>query len=355
MTPTASTIYITRGCSYWTQPHIQANRTEASEAAKFGTSVHEAIERDDRTDRQTEPYVRAAYDYSSTLSEGYRGRKEVAFALDMVTGKGRELASTGKHRDYSDVTSEEIAGTADVVLMEHNRVHIVDWKTGRATQRACESDQLRLLAFAAMSAYGFDSAKITYVFLDGEGGYTTDSDDLLAWESDEWRAGVIEALAHNQRPHPGRHCKWCPGLLACPGIVRALTELDRLTRPESEEHALEIYRRLNAIRAVTSVAQAGLAAWVKEHGSLSLPDGTRYGYSTSSKESIDLSVQGALEVVTECLGSDAIEYSTSKAALGRAAAKLDGPKAPRVREVLEKLRAIGAVERRETVTLGEHQ
>lgn len=351
---TASALGRARACGYWLRPEFQAIEAESSADSSDdssprarGVRTHSAIDARDRSN----PDAAAALDWIDERFEGFAVEHEVPFALDMKTGVGHKLELEG-HRRYDGLAESEIPGTADLVAFKDSRLEIVDWKTGSwtGTQRARENDQLHLLAFAAMSAYGATECTIHLVFLANGEVTRVDSHTVLAWEFEGWRDSLMGAI-QTEKPVPGPQCKYCQAKTACPGIGRAIAELDKLTAPiRDHDHAVEIYRRIQAVRSVLNDAHSGLASWIATHGSLSLPDGGIYGYRETTREEIVLNQQ-AIDLIRRELGDSALECYTSKAALGRASKELDGPSAPRVRRVLESLRALGCVTKKTTKEL----
>ena len=349
----ASKLGQARACGYWLRPEFSAIEdavdADPTSPRNRGKSIHKSIETGDDSDHD----AKAALAWlDERFSDGsFDVRHEVAYALDVIHEKARELDVEG-HRRYEGLAPSEIPGTADVVARSYDRLEIVDWKTGSWTgvQRARTNDQLHMLAFAAMLVFGCDEATVHLVYLSGGEVTRVDSHTILQWELEGWARELNDAI-QTDRPVPGAQCRYCIAKTACPGIGRALVELDKLTAPiRDHDHAVEIYRRIQAVRSVLNDAHGALAGWIAAHGSLSLQGGETYGYRETTREEIVLTREAA-ELIRKELGPKAFECYTSKAALGRASKELDGPSAPRVKRVLDALRSMGCVVKKATKEL----
>jgi hypothetical protein len=115
---------------------------------------------------------------------------------------------------------------------------------------------------------------------------------------------------------------------------------------ENDEQAKKARVALKLYDEVAKRLKDSLHEYVKSHGAVEIADGVFYGLVEQSREAIDLSVPGAADAVREVAGLEAIEMSTSKAAIERstmAAQEKRGEGAAKARALYDRLREMGAV------------
>lgn len=227
---------------------ILPRTSETSEYTEDGNAVHAFLMNVNRLRSRDEALVLVPKEHRGACAlidteklpvDAAKYAAEVAFALDVVSGKGRELHRKGD-RDYSMCTPTEIAGTADVVaLVGDDTVLVVDYKRGHSYRPHPEVNwQFKFLALAAARAYSTSERTITRALVQmvriGEDGYPyTIRGELdlfdLAEVSEEVRElhanGMRAAAADVELPLvTGSHCKGCPAMLRCnaaTALVRA--------------------------------------------------------------------------------------------------------------------------------------
>jgi hypothetical protein len=299
----------------------------------------------------------------------------MAFDVERLTAR---VLPGEYHRDYRQKRKTELAGTVDIMVIDGKRGLIRDTKTGqRAREKSArDSMQLRMLGLCSAKIYGLDEVQIELAHLDPDHWYiepkqsepfVLDAFDLAEIES-VLRGIYDEARAAEQVPRPGAHC-WehycdlrnggCPvqdrtlAAIAKAAEQTAITP-EMLALPVIEDAetakrarvALKMYdatvERFNVFR---EKLDAALKEYVRTNGAIDLGGDRFFGLLEQTKDTkIDLSVPGALDVVLEMVGKDALEYSTTKDALYRELHKQGGKGVLKRRDnVVERLREIGAV------------
>lgn len=305
---------------------------------------------------------------------------EVAFAYDVVTGKGRELGR-GLARDYSGIAETEIAGTADVVaLVGRDSVLVGDYKTGFGhVTAAARNWQLRMLALAAARAYGRHRAVVEIIRPREDRPAWRDRAELdgfdLAEIAEELRGLVDQvvraraAYATGQSPtlSLGEHCRYCHSIAFCPAQTGMLLQLasagsdmeDRFIRSLTPESAAVAHDRLTAVEKLVEKLREHLAWYAKENP-FPTSDGRIYGPVLDRKESLD----GAKlwHLLKERYGEEtawsAAKLSVTKTALlevaGKIAAKTKAKKTHINRELLAELASRGGVHAKTTEYVRAH-
>lgn len=167
-------------------------------------------------------------------------------------------------------------GTADIVWVQGDTLHVVDVKTGRRdkVEPATENPQINAYACGLALARGFDAYRAGLVFL-GDGGVSWDWSDevrdgaLWAWLERIKRAASIPAVA-KLGPHCGncyqrRHCpSW---LLPVDPVARELA-LVPLTRGDlaTPEDIAEVDRVAKVLEDVAERAKAWVRLQVETRG-----------------------------------------------------------------------------------------
>jgi PD-(D/E)XK nuclease superfamily protein len=363
-------------------------RTPASDAAERGTALHLYLQRALEVGPEAAlEEVPAAYreeceglEPLALLGPG-DWRAEVALAFDPRTGVARHLGANRPSRSYEDVLPGEVAGTVDALCVTEDAVLLADWKSGRAehVEPAARNAQLRFYALLAASYYGKATAHVQLVHLP-EGGRpfvdtaVLDALDLDAAEDELARtvAAVEEArAAYRERgvmPDAtlGDHCRHCPAWASCPArgaLIRSAvaapeTVAKELSTPLTPEMVALAYVKIRAVRAALGHYEAAINAYASQVP-VPLGGGLVLGLVESEREELDGAAVRRL--VAERFGQEAadeaVEWSASKKAL-KDALRAHAPRgqlAALERQVLEELRAAGAVTRRATSAVREHR
>lgn len=216
-------------------------------AAKVGTRFHALIAACidasewvplDPMDAAFEPSLRAALTWLDTeLSHPCDVYAEQAFevaplgAYEREEGvrepKWRELFTAKvlkgvSNRNYPGEYAR-IYGTADVVIVDKDSVHVIDWKTG--SKRPEYVDQLRTLGVAAAEVYGRNTVKVTAAYVNIDKATVKTVTDILDGLDIHTHAGAMasamRAIVGKPLPDPveGKHC-WNCHAVGCPAKLR---------------------------------------------------------------------------------------------------------------------------------------
>lgn len=293
---------------------------------------------------------------------------EVALAYNVVTGGGRRLA--GRERDYSDVTEDEIPGTADIVaLVDDDAVYIGDIKTGYGRVPAPRRNlQLLFLALAACRAWGGTRAIVEII---------RPRENARAWrERAEIGPFELAAVGHRLREmmlrvrearvqyelgnYEPRYaitegCKYCPAIDHCRPMTEQLIEI--ATGPEERleqvflgsmrENAPAAHAKLKGIEAFVKRLRGHLETYATEHP-FDIGDGYMYGLVETKRESLD--GRATWNVIERRYGADAAWAATKLTATKEAVSALA------TREAQENKRKVKAGEAAKglLVTVGTH-
>lgn len=332
-----------------------------SDAGERGTAVHEYIAAVLKAEEPPLPNDEKAAALCASLdacelSEAARPTLEAPFyteqALYLVPSSGDSGTLEGAyHRDYSGAPEGAAVGTADVVVVEEERVSVTDWKTGsREVPDPADNYQLRFLGLAAARAHGKGEALIRVVQIQADGdaiGSLTireaalEADDLADTEHELAAIAARVQAARDGQPsyHPSSACRHCPAIARCPAISGAAQAL--LEGPPEEltpARAAELWERVQAVEAAAKAARESLREYVYARP-VPTSGGRELKVSENRRERI--LPERALPVLRRYLPDDdvlapviKIDKSALYGAFGREAE----------RELLHELRQEGAVE-----------
>lgn len=267
---------------------------------------------------------------------------ELALAWDYVTGKARQIERV-THRDYGQLGPNEIGMTLDLVGWAGSELHVIDWKTGRSAQKKDARTAMQLAAYAvgAAALFGASSVVVTFAHVD-ESGVRPDIATLDALDLGAISERIREMfLKHDSTPKPGTHCdgEYCPIRTVCPDrVAMAATvapKFDPLAPIETEEQARAAFFALKSVESVAASVWEKVKAFAKRTP-IDLGNGSVYAQiECSGRESITVTPE-ARELLLE-LAPNALEYSASKAGIGRAVS------AKEARKIEAALREMGAL------------
>lgn len=358
--PTFSALERVSHCSKsWTLPR---HESVAGAAAHKGTLIHafaqritegaepkEALEwaalAEEQNDCDGLAELCAALLKSGRLPTG-DVRAEVAYAIDLQTGKAREL-HRGRGRDYSMVTDDEMAGTIDIVDPVN---HIVrDYKTGRTPVPPAKSNlQVAAAAYAYATVAKVDRVvgQIVYIRPDGS---VSDPDshvfEVMDLEAVLHRLRDIAfSIHHGGNLQMGAHCDFCPALASCPAqqsIIRLAMRRPEELVPESltsKAQAREAYETMKHLGRLMYKIRGALASYTASEPIAVDDKGTMYGRHLVQKRLLD-------PAVVEKLYPDSIEKSVTLTSLERHIGDLapKGQKAAMMREAVRKIEEANGV------------
>lgn len=280
---------------------------------------------------------------------------EVPVELDMLTGAGRVLPSSGQ-RDYSARIDTAIAGTIDHLLWSDGGVLTVrDWKTGRLRgfSREAARMQTRTLAVAAAAIHGAQMVAVEIAHITTSGvdierevlddiGVDTHMDALLDMAA-RLRAGP-------SAPTPGPWCTegMCPLLGDCPATKGALAavahEVPVFEIVNDNAETLRLMALLPRAEAALGAVKAKLKDRIKRNPPVDAA-GRRYGYVEHQRREVIVRTPMQLDAIARVLGQDAavvaveMKPKATIASIERAARKALGGKSRGIGALRDKVLA----------------
>lgn len=362
----ASKINLARECAAaFALPHTE----ERHEGQAEGDERHEDLEMS----------IKAAEipDVLADRWPGYTWRSEVAYAIDLATGDGRELG-VGIKRNYEafNISPFEIVGTADLVGRgPAGELVIGDRKSfDPNVPRAAVNAQLHTLAVAAARAYDVQTAEVAIWHearpLDVESLDAFDLDGFVvqlrqiasevAAAPAKLRAGVLE-------PVTGRHCRYCPAFHACPKqaelaqLVKtdAISTRVEMTMPFRDDvQAADAYDLAKRIRLLLKRIESALYARASERP-IPLSNGKMFGPDTvegNDKLNGDVAYDVVRELYGQQIADAAVERKASKKGIKDAVAFVagKGQVAAVERKVLAEIRARGGISNEMKIEIREY-
>jgi hypothetical protein len=179
---------------------------------------------------------------------------------------------------------------------------------------------VRFLALCVGRAFHVETVVASVVRLTDE-GVRVHQETFGAMELDAIAAEMARLVASipGSQPQPGSHCheKWCPAVAACPATTKATAIVapgepmpEQITRPE--QVAL-LRDRIAVIRAACDQREELWQTYVREHGSVPLPDGRVLCATTEERASIEVTPEA--EAILMRLAPGSIKPTTTKTAI----------------------------------------
>lgn len=295
---------------------------------------------------------------------------EVTLAYDPAKDVGRELAGVHPRDAWRSLKKGELSGAADVLIFpDAESLKVVDWKTGRIdnVEPAEENRQMRFLALAACRAFGRKRATVVlaYVSEDGVQAETATLDEAELAKTAEELRGVFARIAAKEPPTAGSHCRWCPTRAACPKTNESITEVvpdaeivgpfkvvadaKAITGPDHAAWLLAILRRF---KMAADDVETALKTYADDAGGIKTPDGV---WARREIKTERLTMTPEVEAILRKELPDALTVGVTKASIEAAARKCKLPIAKTRGEVIDKLRAAGAVSESVTVKYEERK
>jgi hypothetical protein len=369
--PTASALDRVLNCP---ASHALPQVRTQSEAADFGTGVHAFMARAAEVGRDAalaeiadDAPHRALCEQLPLDELPAGGRREIAFAWDMASGKARVLGC-GTDRDYSTVADSEFCGTADLAGALDGVGVVIDWKSGRYVGSPSTSGQLLFLSLALSAAMGLDEVRASFVYLRDDGTFyrdeaTFDSFDLAAF-AEKLRAlpkriaaaRLQVSMGETPDVSNGPWCRHCPAAPSCPAKVALaksfasefLTIRDKIAAL-SPADAGKVYAKALEAKDLVEEVIAGLRDVARVHP-IELPDG-RVLQETLVKLPTKVDAEVAERVLSELHGAEVareavtVEKATTLTAIEGALRKIAAPGklAKLKRDTTEALRVRGGL------------
>ena len=121
--------------------------------------------------------------------------------------------------------SPDTHGTADAIMVTNKEIVVIDNKTGFIEQNVMDGDelnsQLGIYGLYAMKAFQpiYNIQRVRLIIFQERLHHISETvlskDQLLNWEATRLLPAAEEAMNPHAEPHPGSHCKYCPGRIWC--------------------------------------------------------------------------------------------------------------------------------------------
>jgi hypothetical protein len=325
-------------CAWWARAEVPADPDRPNQWRSFGLAVHDALEiiqqgwdpdllaiadKRDLTAAQRLTLPRAV-DALREAQVPPTAATEVAWAIDLETGEGRELGrSIGRaYKEHGARDDVDFCGSADLAWMATNEAHrgyvvVLDLKSGRDGLVEDHKPQLMSNAAGLARAWGARGAILTVLHL-FNGEVKEDTQIVEDFELD----AHVEALRARHReiptsePNPGPWCreKYCNAIDACPATAHAAEALipaDRLKAVllgrsvklrgeiETEEEARARVALLPLVKEFADRYEEECRDWAREHGGVRLAYDSWWGEVPGEKRSIDATPEAMAVLVAE--------------------------------------------------------
>ena len=367
--PTASSLARAAQCLWpWTGGAEWHDGASDSFAARRGTLMHAFIERDitgspaievDPNDPASVEAHELSLVHRAWWATAGAGHTVVGAEVAMQHRGDRTMLGHGREA-YDKADPAAITGTADLITVsgddEHKEIHVWDWKSGSPFFGDDVTEHRQLFALAAMAWTGNDKSAryVAHLVFVSEGG-VTDRSVVVTPAAIVETLTALDALADTilstttPVANPGDACTFCPVRGACPettAMTTALADDAKLAtrfndQIDSPERAAWLLARLDIAKGVVDAVSAALKKYADEHGGIETADGRRWQRADQKRDSIATDAAVG-DVLREYGLSAAVEVSTSKTALAKAAKAKGDPMA--AEEALAALRAKGLVQ-----------
>ena len=150
-------------------------------------------------------------------------------------------------------------GTADMVVVDSRKIHIIDLKLGKGVMVDAERNvQLMIYGLGVLDMLGFlyeiDTVELTIVQprLDHFSTWEISAEELLAWGKDVLEPGAAKALAGEGEFKAGDHCRFCKARFTCRARAEEYLKLAQMEfkQPDlmSDEEIAEVLSKADALK-----------------------------------------------------------------------------------------------------------
>lgn len=262
---------------------------------------------------------------------------EIAFALDVATGKAREIGR-GLERDYGEIGPTELVGTVDVgALLGTDGVYIGDykkgWSHGLGTPPPEKNLQLKAGLVAACRAWKRPRGRVEIIRIFDDGGTYRSTADLGPADVDAAQTELTRLATRVLRDRKdystsgdvrcvtGSHCTYCGSIPYCPAkmaLARAAiggdsTELARIAKEGTAlitaENAARLYGLIHDAENVVKQVKEAIRDFARVTP-VPLPDGRVYGVNPDSEEREIVDGGKAMEALRSIFGDEAVRAAT---------------------------------------------
>ena len=168
-------------------------------------------------------------------------------------------------------------GTGDCVVIQGNRLDVVDYKYGQGVAVSAENNsQMRLYGLGALHDFGdiYDIKEVVlHIFqprLNNVSSERLSMDELLAW-GEEVRPVAAQAAKGQGDMAAGEHCRFCPHAGSCPGLAAACAKVVNLHEGKAAIPSLAPWMVADILKAEPMIS--GWLKAVKDRALASLLNG----------------------------------------------------------------------------------
>lgn len=150
-------------------------------------------------------------------------------------------------------------GTADMVVVDSNRIHIIDLKLGKGVMvDAKENVQLMIYGLGVLDMlrclYETDTVELTIVQprIEHFSTWEISAEELLRWGKEVFEPGAERALAGEGQFKAGEHCRFCKARFTCRARAEEYLKLAQMEFAEpplmSDEEIAEVLTKADALK-----------------------------------------------------------------------------------------------------------
>ena len=177
--------------------------------------------------------------------------------------------------------SKDCFGTADMVVVDSHKIHIIDLKLGKGVVVDAEQNvQLMIYGLGVLDMLGFlyeiDTVELTIVQprIEHFSTWEISAGELLAWGKDVLEPGVAKALSGEGEFKAGDHCRFCKARFTCRARAEEYLKLAQMEFAEpalmSDEEIAEVLSKADALKKwaeeVYTYAQNEAVVYIIRHG-----------------------------------------------------------------------------------------
>lgn len=234
---------------------------EESQYAAEGTALHEMAEylikkylkirtKRPNSDYYTDENLEAVDDYFSYVQEQIEEARRVC----------SDPVFSAEHRVDLSRLVKDCFGTADMVIITDQKVHIIDLKMGQGVPvQAEENPQLMTYGLGVLMEaellYPIETVELTIVQprLNSLSTWEIGAEELKAWSRDVFVPKVTEALEHRGTFHPGTDvCRFCKARFQCRARAQFYLEVAQheFKNPDllSDEEMADVLQKADALK-----------------------------------------------------------------------------------------------------------
>lgn len=150
-------------------------------------------------------------------------------------------------------------GTADMVVVDSHKIHIIDLKLGKGVVVDAEQNvQLMIYGLGVLDMLGFlyeiDTVELTIVQprIEHFSTWEISAGELLAWGKDVLEPGAAKALSGEGDFKAGDHCRFCKARFTCRARAEEYLKLAQMEFAEpalmSDEEIAEVLSKADALK-----------------------------------------------------------------------------------------------------------